>query len=587
MDNTKKDQRPLALFLCFFLFVFYMQSVWFPYFYADRTPPDKTQEQTASKQDKDSTQEAVTRSETTGTQLQGSSSHVEEPIKTSSPSIELRNGFPTDKEIANYGFLNVQTEQVIARISLLGGRVEKLLLNDYPATIDPESLPLDLVQHFEPHPLPLAVYSGDISDAWVTYKLVVNNDKRNFFITSNETKELILEGTLPDGRGIRKTYKFYGTDYFVDIIISLTQAPPNSSRMEIEWTKLTPPGRATMIDPYNVNGYVWFDGQKAHRESFHSMKDPVHELGHVYWVSTADKYFAEALISANSPLPAKIIKEGERYSARIVGGDTSSEVRVYLGPKSYNYLQKVGYELHRIIDFGWAAFISVPLLSLLQFLFGIFGNYGVAIVSLTILVRIALFPLNTASFKQMKAMQALTPELKKIRENTTDRQKQQQAMMELYKKHGVNPLGGCFPMLVQMPIFIGLYYALLVAIELRHAPFAFWINDLSGPEKLTVAGYGIPIMVILWVISMLAQQMMTPIPDPVQKKMMLIMPLVFGFILKSCPSGVTLYWLTSNLISIGQQKTLNQKGIKASIYVTVFVCIVLLLLAFLIAQVGS
>ena len=218
--------------------------------------------------------------------------------------------------------------------------------------------------------------------------------------------------------------------------------------------------------------------------------------------------------------------------------------------------------------------------------YGIFGNYGLAIVTLTILVRLALYPLNSASFKQMKAMQDLKPEMDRIREEFKDKQEQQMQLMALYKKHGVNPLGGCAPVLLQMPIFLGLYSALMLAVELRHAPFAGWIVDLSAPEKLMVLGVGVPVMVILFVVSMMVQQWTTPSQmDPTQKKVMMAMPLALGFMFAKFPSGLTLYWLTSNLISIGQQKGLylsHDSGKASALKITLSVSVVVFVLAYVV-----
>jgi YidC/Oxa1 family membrane protein insertase len=172
-----------------------------------------------------------------------------------------------------------------------------------------------------------------------------------------------------------------------------------------------------------------------------------------------------------------------------------------------------------------------------------------------VLIKLAFIPLTQKSLTSMKEMQKLQPQMAKIREKfKDDREKLNKEMMELYKRHRVNPLGGCLPMLLQFPVFIGLYQALLNAVELRHARFALWINDLSAPDRLMISGVGIPVLTILMGASMLLQQWMTPSAgDPTQKTMMLILPVVFTFMFINFPSGLVLYWLVNNLLSVGQQ----------------------------------
>ncbi|MCB0359410.1 MAG: YidC/Oxa1 family insertase periplasmic-domain containing protein, partial [Bdellovibrionales bacterium] len=279
--------------------------------------------------------------------------------------------------------------------------------------------------------------------------------------------------------------------------------------------------------------------------------------------------------AADGALRARGLKTGELFRSRMSGTDTSGEFKIFVGPKKYELLESIDNGYERNINFGWTGFVAAPLLMLLHFFYHILGNYGLAIVGLTILVKFALFPLTNASFKQMKAMQEIQPEMKRIRETVKDKQQQQLELMALYKKNNVNPLGGCLPMLLQMPIFIGLYSALLLAIELRHAPFALWINDLSVAERLHVGGVGIPVMVMLMMVSMVVQQWMMPATgDPMQKKiMMVVMPVVFGFLFVNFPAGLTLYWLSNNLISIAQSRAVSHGNPRLALKHTTFVAV--------------
>ncbi len=581
MNGTKNNQRSLAIFFCLLLFFVWTQTVLFPYFFGKRTPLSAPLSPGVSSTQNDP---AVTQSPSS--QAASNQGALPPPVAQQATPAQI-GAYPTEAEIAATGEIIVKTETFEISISLLGGRFTKVLLNNYQQSLKSDSPRLNLIEHEEPFPYPLGVYSGNDSDARVNYRLVSPAKKAGIFEVHPSAKEsVILEGTFPDGRIIRKTFSFSGGGYLIGIDVVLTGSSSQGYRLDLEWTKLIKKDSPTLLDPYNTSGYVWFDGQKAFREAFSKVKTEREDLGNVSWVSESDKYFVSTLLSPNEPAPAHIIQHDQLFAARITGQNDRASFTLFTGPKSYELLQRVGFELHRNIDFGWAGFVSAPLLFLLQFLYKFFGNYGVAIVGLTIIVRGALFPLNSAAFKQMKAMQKLQPEMKRIRDTIKDRQQQQLETMNLYKKHGLNPFGGCFPMLLQFPIFIGLYYALLLAIDLRHAPFAFWIQDLSAPETLMIGGVGIPVMVILWVCTMLAQQWMMPSTDPVQKKMMMIMPIFMGFMLRLCPAGVTLYWLTSNIISIGQQTALNKKGVSASAQMTALVSVGVLGLAYLLSKIG-
>ena len=240
----------------------------------------------------------------------------------------------------------------------------------------------------------------------------------------------------------------------------------------------------------------------------------------------------------------------------------SQGFKLFVGPKDTEVLRRTGSHLVEVIDYGWFRFACEPLFLALKWLFSFVKNYGLAIIMLTILINIALFPLKYKSIISAQKMQKLQPQMKAIQEKfkkykPTDHKRQQMnsEVMALYKAHGVNPLGGCLPLVLQMPFFIAFYNLLSVAIELRHAPFVLWIRDLSAADQTFI-------LPILMTISMVAMQKMTPTPsaDPVQAKMMMAMPVFFGFMLAFTSSGLVLYWLTSNLVGIAQQYFMNKYG---------------------------
>jgi YidC/Oxa1 family membrane protein insertase len=240
---------------------------------------------------------------------------------------------------------------------------------------------------------------------------------------------------------------------------------------------------------------------------------------------------------------------------------------VYLGPKGFDDLEHAGHDLVQAVDLGWFWFIAKPLLLMLRMIEAAVGNYGWAIILLTLAVRVMFYPVNKKQIEAMKGMQRIQPEVKKIQEKyKDDREKMNVEMMELYRRHKVNPLSGCLPMLVQLPVFIGLYNVLLQSIELRHAPFLGWMHDLSQPDRLGslaipfVEPAGIPVMTLLMGASMILQQKMTPsTADPAQQRAMLFMPVVFTVMFVNFPAGLVLYWLSNNILSIAQQWLSNRQ----------------------------
>jgi YidC/Oxa1 family membrane protein insertase len=244
------------------------------------------------------------------------------------------------------------------------------------------------------------------------------------------------------------------------------------------------------------------------------------------------------------------------------------EYSIYAGPKDPEQLAAAGAQLNRSIDLGyfWMAPLTRAFVWLLKACHAVIPNYGVAIILLTVIVRLFTAPLAAKQMKSMKRMGEIQPKLKALQEkHKDDRQQQSQEMMKLYKEAGVNPLGGCLPMVLQIPVFIGLYYALQSSIDLRQAPFMLWINDLSRPETLfTIPGVGWPVRVlpVLMTLSMVLQQRMTPTTtmDPVQQRtMQIVMPIMFFFMFYGFPAGLVLYWLVSNLLAVAQQLYLNRQ----------------------------
>ncbi|MCG8590551.1 MAG: membrane protein insertase YidC [Proteobacteria bacterium] len=304
--------------------------------------------------------------------------------------------------------------------------------------------------------------------------------------------------------------------------------------------------------------------------------------GRVAWGGVGTRYFVSAILPERAVdaeavflavEPGKISRTVVRSDAVELppGQRLERQFRVYAGPKERARLEAVGAGLPVSINIGWAwvAPLAEGFEWLLHACYAVVPNYGVAIVILTLLVRIVTAPIMAKQMKSSEKMRELQPRMKEIQEKfADDRQKQSEEMMKMYREVGFNPLGGCLPMILQMPVFIGLFYALQSAIELRHAPFFWWIDDLSAPETLfTLPGFDLPVraLPLLMGLSMFLQQKMTPMPgDPAQARMMLtVMPLMMIFFFYTFPSGLVLYWMLSNVLGILHQLWLRRQQAKA------------------------
>jgi YidC/Oxa1 family membrane protein insertase len=298
----------------------------------------------------------------------------------------------------------------------------------------------------------------------------------------------------------------------------------------------------------------------------------------VEWVGGDSNYFLAAMVpdvARDAQARWIALRPGEiamaaleRPAALLPGTSLAREVQLYLGPKEPERLEAVGAQLERSIQHGWSwiAPVTRAFSKLLSASYSVIPNYGVAIILLTVLVRLVTAPLTHKQMESMKRLGAMQPRMKEIQEKyKNDRERQSQEMTRLMRESGWNPLGGCLPMLLQFPVMIGLYYALQSSISLRQAPFVLWIDDLSRPETLfTVPGLELPIRLlpILMALSMVVQQKLTPATsmDPAQQRMMMIMmPLMFGFLFYTFPSGLVLYWFVSNLLAIAQQLWMNRR----------------------------
>lgn len=282
------------------------------------------------------------------------------------------------------------------------------------------------------------------------------------------------------------------------------------------------------------------------------------------WAGISDKFFLAALIPSDevssknfyfdydAPAHRSGLVSGKKVVA--AGGDLVVQTRMYIGPKEVRTLESHNLNLQRAIDYGWFHFLAEPIVQVLLFLNGIVHNFGVAIILLTLGIKIILFPLANKSYVSMNAMKKLQPKVEELKKKHGDNKKAlNEEMMKLYQTNKVNPLGGCLPMVVQIPVFFALYKVLFLSVEMRHAPFMLWIDDLSVMDPY----YVLP---ILMGASMFFQSKLNPTPaDPVQAKIMMFLPLIFTFMFLTFPAGLVLYWLLNNVLSIAQQMYIMKK----------------------------
>ena len=382
---------------------------------------------------------------------------------------------------------------------------------------------------------------------------------------------LDLKGKLPNGAHITKTFGFSGDTYGITLTVKVESAPEAVNFASLVWTHGPEPQQSSYS--YYYPGPVALIDRKFVYEYTTNLTSEERDLGpaRIRWGGYADTYFLAAIIPPENDvnhLLISAVKGTTLTRLTIPWKQEPVSYEIYVGPKDFTALNAVNQSLDRAIDFGWFHFIARPLVQLLRFSHSLTGNYGVDIILLTLLVKLIFFPLTNKSFRSMAQMREVQPLMERLREQyKDDREKLNKEMMELYKSRKVNPLGGCLPMLVQMPVFIGLYQALSFAIELRQAPFFGWIQDLSMPDRLGsldlwfIAPPGIPVLTLFMGGTMVIQQALTPaMGDPMQQKMMMFMPVIFTVMFVNFPSGLVLYWLVNNVLSIAQQYA-YQKGL--------------------------
>lgn len=407
--------------------------------------------------------------------------------------------------------------------------------------------------------------------------------------TNGASKLLTLTASTREGYRIEKVFRFQEGDYRIPMEIKISAMPLSteenqtrrgeSSRVTLFWY--------TLVDEHAAKSRFGTYSAVAYANDVFEKENPARirkkgpfSYNAPLWAGFADSYFLRVIIPQVSVertiSEIEMMGEKELIAQRVESaplklpesGSAVFKYTLFLGPKEYTLLKSMGESLHldRAVEYGRLEFFIKPLIWLLKLFHKLVFNWGLSIILLTVFVKLVFYPLTRSSYRQMKALQALQPRIKEIQEKyKDDRQKMNEEMMALYRSQKVNPLGGCLPMLLQLPILYALYRALYVSIELRHAEFVWWINDLSSPERLFhipfFGGVDIGLMPIFMGFSMYVQQKMTPTTmDPAQAKIFMMMPIFFTFISFGFPSGLVLYWTVSNLLTIAQQYFINRRG---------------------------
>jgi YidC/Oxa1 family membrane protein insertase len=455
----------------------------------------------------------------------------------------------------------VETDRYIAEISSTGGRFKSFRLKQYRQHAADGSPLLDMVNATDVRPLGLYWTRRDgtvASDLGVSYATTRGQEPDGASVVT-------LTGTGPGGEPLTKQIRMLDGSYVLryDATVAAVDHEPT---IGVAWSRAIPVHAGSYS---GVEGPAAFVDGSLDAASTASLEEPVTRRGVIDWVGYADHYFLAAYLPDSATAMRFSGVAGGGHGEATLWSDRPSEnvtYGLYVGPKKLPELQSVGHHLDESVALGWFAFVARPLLELMILLTRFTGNYGWSILILTAGVRLIFYPVNKRQAVAMKAMQRIQPEIKRLQEKyKDDRERLNRELMDAYRRHKVNPLAGCLPMLVQLPVFLGLYNALMQSIELRHAPFLAWITDLSSPDRLGamqlpfVNPPGIPVLTLLMGGSMLAQQRMMPAAgDPTQQRMMMFMPVIFTVMFINFPSGLVLYWFASNVLSIAQQYMTNR-----------------------------
>ncbi|MCP4789311.1 MAG: membrane protein insertase YidC [Gammaproteobacteria bacterium] len=505
------------------------------------------------------------------TQVTSVSAYQEAPVSTDfAISTDEQTIVPVENTQAQAALVNVTTDTLQVTIDTHGGDVIQASLVQYLAEMDHPDVLFTLLEQNQNRTY--VAQSGLVgshgTDATARPVYSVSQSSYNLG-DGQDSMDVVLSFTDQYGALINKVYTFTRGSH----TIGLTYRVDNQSNQP--WAanlfgqlKRDNSADATESNSMGMSAYLGpafsLDDEKYKRYDFDDMDDEnLKATATGGWVAMLQHYFVSAWIpNAEQQHTYSTRVSNGNYIAGFVspaltlqpGQQGSTGALLYAGPKIQDDLEAISENLDLVVDYGWLWWIAQPLFWLLKTMYSFVGNWGVAIILVTLCVKAFFFYPSAISYRSMAKMRALAPEIAKLKERFgDDRQKMSQGMMELYKREKANPLSGCFPILIQMPVFIGLYWMLMESVELRHAPFYLWITDLSVNDPT----YILP---ILMGASMFVQQLLNPTPpDPMQAKIMKMLPLVFTFFFLWFPAGLVLYWVVNNLLSIAQQYVITKR----------------------------
>lgn len=463
----------------------------------------------------------------------------------------------------------VETDVILAEIDTLGGVIRSLKLKKFPISLDDPDELLEIV-----HSQPDSVYlmqSGlrNKENTAPTHHSLYQAAHSEYRLEDDNDELIIPLAWRENGIEVVKTYHFKRGDYLVDVkhrVNNLSeQAWAGAQYRQIQRSRPLETSRLL----YTYTGSVYYNDEvKYEKVEFDDMEDAqLKTRSSGGWIAMLQHYFLSAWVPvqdesnlvysiANTRRQPATYTIGLKSDNQQVAPGASVEFtsQMFVGPKIVNRLEEISPGLELTVDYGVLTFISKPLYWLLSFYQSYVGNWGLAIILLTLTIKAGFYKLSETSYRSMARMRKVAPRMKTLKERYgDDRQKLNQAMMELYKTEKINPMGGCLPILIQIPVFIALYWALLESVDLRQAPFIFWIKDLSVMDPFFV-------LPLIMGISMFIQQRLNPAPpDPIQAKVMMALPFVFTVFFAFFPSGLVLYWVVNNILSITQQWIITKR----------------------------
>ena len=469
--------------------------------------------------------------------------------------------------------ITVENNLFLAKFSTSGARLTFLTLKNFWETTEVGSKPINIVENRRPTAgsIRLEGYDGLKIYSDAVYSVV---KQPKGIISASQNSDLVFSYLTPGGILVEKTYRFQGDSYAIDMDVKVRNLADGVERGSLEVSLVQPWDENQEGSYYEHVGPSTLVDKGIESDSVKDITKETKVYSNPAWSVFEQKYFMAGIAPHSGAADkVKIVKQDEFVLNSFVTPEVqlspnegkTFQYTLYFGPRDLSILETIGHRFDEAIDFGWFTVIAVPLREVLNFFYGFVKNYGVAIILLTIIIKMLFWPLTHKSYASMKEMQKIQPEIQKLREKyKNNKEKMNQEVMALYKEKRVNPFGGCLPMVIQIPVFFALYKVLMIDFALRQAPFMLWIKDLSVADTLFTDLLGLPFTLgplpLVMGFTMFLQQKMTPSTmDPQQAKIFMMMPVVFTFMFLNFPAGLVLYWLVNNLLTILQQYFIHRK----------------------------